>query len=329
MKKCDVAREYRDKYGPSKSTKALARIMYSENKALFTGEEDARSVLRYIEGKHGETNRQRVKKTHHIMKESRPYNPYNLPESDETVFEPFFLNHSKIVVFNDLHAPYHSIPALTAALDYCVKEKPNAVLLNGDMFDFHGLSRFLKDPRKKRFSEELAVGVDLISTIQSVLRCKIYFKLGNHDERYQHFLWQKAGELEGIEEFKFESIIKNRLKNVEVIGDKRIVKAGHLNIIHGHEFGMSVFSPVNIARGLFLKGKVSAMQGHNHVTSEHTEPDMNGKIVTSWSVGCLCELHPAFLPINKWNHGFATVEVDKKSGEFEVKNKRIYKGKVL
>jgi hypothetical protein len=137
----------------------------------------------------------------------------------------------------------------------------------------------------------------------------------------------KAGELDGVEEFNLENIIKARAEGVEVIGEKRIIKAGDLNIVHGHEFGGSVFSPVNIARGLFLRAKVSAMQGHNHQTSEHTESNMNGGITTTFSTGCLCELHPAYLPINKWNHGFAMVDIDGKN--FEVRNKRIYKGKIL
>jgi hypothetical protein len=137
----------------------------------------------------------------------------------------------------------------------------------------------------------------------------------------------KAHELVGIEEFDFSNIIKARAEGIEIIKDKRIMKAGDLNIIHGHEFGGSVFSPVNIARGLFLKGKVSAMQGHNHQSSSHSESNMNGEITTTWSLGCLCELHPAYLPINKWNHGFAIVDIDGRN--FEVRNKNIHKGQVL
>jgi hypothetical protein len=137
----------------------------------------------------------------------------------------------------------------------------------------------------------------------------------------------KAGELEGVDEFNLENIIKARAEGIEVIGDKRIIKAGGLNVIHGHEFPNAGFGPVNIARGLFNKGKASALQGHNHQTSEHTEPDMNGKIITTFSVGCLCELHPAYMPLNKWNHGFAMVDIDGEN--FEVRNKRIYKGKIL
>jgi hypothetical protein len=54
---------------------------------------------------------------------------------------------------------------------------------------------------------------------------------------------------------------------------------------------------------------------------------MNGKITTTWSTGCLCELHPEYMPINKWNLGFAIV--DMADDMFDVRNKRISKGKVL
>jgi hypothetical protein len=33
------------------------------------------------------------------------------------------------------------------------------------------------------------------------------------------------------------------------------------------------------------------------------------------------------MPLNKWNHGFAFIEID--GEDFQVQNKRIYKGKVL
>ena len=130
-----------------------------------------------------------------------------------------------------------------------------------------------------------------------------------------------------MDEFDLANIIKARANGIEVIKDKRIINYNGLNIIHGHEFSSGFFSPVNIARGLYLRGKTSAIQGHNHQTSEHTESDMNGKITTTWSVGCLCELHPAYAPINKWNLGFAII--DAAEDGFDVRNKRIFKGKVL
>lgn len=322
----EIARDYRAKFPDMPSLK-LARIMYQKENACFSSVENARSILRYIEGKQGHLTKKRVAEKQFVMDEPRPYNPYNLPKSDETSFEPFYLEHQKVAIFNDIHAPYHNIEALSKAIEFSKSERVDACLINGDLFDFHHLSRFLKDPRKKNFATELSIGTEIIRTIQEQLQCPVYFKYGNHDERYEHYLWQKLGELQGVEDFELHNILKKRVTDVKVISEKRIVKLGDLNCVHGHEFGGSVFSPVNIARGFYLRAKASTIGGHHHRTSEHTEQDINGKIITTWSVGCLSELHPHYLPINSWNHGFAIVEIN--DTDFHVRNYRIYKGRVL
>jgi len=321
MKKPQIALEYREKYGWEMPTLKLARIIYNDNPLLFKHLEDARGVLRGVEGKKSNTNK--------VYKEipERPKNPYHLPASNEAIYEPYQLKAKRLMVLSDIHIPYHSIAALTCAFDFAKKEKPDAILLNGDTLDFFSLSRFCKDPKARSFAHELETFKEFMNILKKTFDAKIYFKLGNHEERYFHFLWMKASELVGVDEFELENIIKARAEGIEIIKDKRIMKAGDLNIVHGHEFGGSVFSPVNIARGLFLKAKVSAMQGHNHQTSEHTERDMNGRITTTFSLGCLCELNPSYLPINKWNHGMSLVDID--GQDFNVRNKRIHKGEIL
>ena len=303
--------------------------MYAENKLLFTSLEGARTSLRYIEGKSGVLNRKKINKDSIFLKtDDRPKNPYNLPESDETQYEPYKLSARRVLLLSDIHIPYHSIEALTAVFDFAKKEKPDTILLNGDTLDFFGLSKFCKDPRKRSFATELSAFKDFFCILQKLFpEAKIIFKIGNHEERYMNFLYMKAKELVGVDEFELENIIKARANGIEIIGDKKIIQANGLNIIHGHEFASGFFSPVNVARGLFLRGKTSAIQGHNHQSSEHTENDMNGKITTTWSTGCLCELHPEYMPINKWNRGFAIIDMS--GDDFEVRNKRIYKGKIL
>jgi predicted phosphodiesterase len=289
--------------------------------------------LRIIEGKGGERRRAEITNpelTKYFMDEPRPKNPYNLPDSDETKYEPYILSGFKrVAIFSDIHVPYHSISAITIALDFCKKEKPDCLLLNGDILDAFQLSKFGKDPRKRSFAQELETMKQLIEVFRETLNCKIIFKKGNHSERYEQFLFQKAAELVGIEEFDLDNIIKARIKDVDVVGDKRIIHANKLNIIHGHEFSSGFFSPVNVARGLALRAKASAIQGHNHQSSEHTQVDINGKVMTTFSTGCLCELHPHYAPINNWNWGFAIIDLDENGEDFEVRNKRIYKGKIL
>jgi predicted phosphodiesterase len=326
-----IAKKYRSKY-PDMPTLKLARIMYNENNLDFQNLEAARSSLRYIEGKNGDALRKNktVVNGEFLKLEHRPYNPYKLPPSDETSFEPYiFKGHKRVLILSDIHVPYHNIDAITAAIKYAKKTKPDALLLNGDTIDCHRLSRFIKDPKKRNFKLELDTFKALFDVFEKELKCKIYFKIGNHEERYEHFLYEKAGELVGVEEFEFENIIKARARGIEIIGDKRPMKFNNLWGTHGHEYIGGISAPVNPARGLFLRAKVSTFQGHNHQTSEHTEPTLTGKMVTTWSLGCLSELHPAYMPLNKWNHGFAELDLDPNGEDFEFKNKRIFKGKIL
>jgi predicted phosphodiesterase len=325
--KTDIARQYRDKYGIEMPTLKLARIMYKENNLSFKNVEDARSFLRSIEGKSVKQGIG-IKITHPAPE--RPKNPYKLPESDETVFEPYvFKGHKRIAIFSDIHVPYHSIECITAAIDFCKKEKPDGLLLNGDAIDCHRLSRYTKDPKKRNFKHELDTFKVMFDVFEKELKCKIFFKLGNHELRYQHFLYEKAGELVGIEEFEFENIIKARARGIDMIADKQPMKLNNLWGLHGHEYVGGISAPVNPARGLFLKAKVSTFQGHNHQTSEHTEPTLTGKMVTTWSLGCMSELHPEYMPLNKWNHGFGIVDLDENGEDFEFRNKRVYKGKIV
>ena len=305
-------------------TTKLARIMYDENKLLFKDSEDARTFLRYIEGKTIKT------KTVTHPNAARPMNPYKLPDSDESSYEPFLIKgHKRVAIFSDIHVPYHSISSITAAISFCKKEKPDALLLNGDTLDCHKLSRFIKDPKKRDFKGELDIFKALIQVFQKELKCKIYFKVGNHEERYEHFLMEKAKEIAGIEEFELENILKARANGIDFISEKRVMKLNELYGIHGHEYVGGISAPVNPARGLFLRSKVSCFQGHNHQTSEHTEPTMSGKMITTWSIGCMSELHPQYMPLNKWNHGFAIVDLDSNGQNYEFRNKRIFKGEIL
>lgn len=329
MKTSDLAKKYRSA-NPEMPSLKLARIMYAENNLFFSNVEHARTALRYIEGKAGNENRKDMKKTEFVKTDPRPYNPYSLPVSDESSYEPFVISgHKRVAIFSDIHVPYHSIECITSAIDFCKKENPDALLLNGDTIDCFRLSRFIKDPRKRNFKLELDTFKALIEVFKKELKCKIYFKLGNHEERYEAFLFEKAKELVGIEEFEFENIIKARANGISIISDKRVIKLNDLFGIHGHEYVGGITAPVNPARGLFNRGKVCCFQGHNHQTSEHTEPTMAGRMITTWSLGCMSELHPAYMPLNKWNHGFAMVDLDSNGVDYEFRNKRVLKGKVL
>jgi hypothetical protein len=320
-------------------TKTLARIMYKEHPLLFTNLEDARARLRTIEGKSGDKNRKEIVNKEMFLEGERPRNPYALPKSEEKEYLPYVIEGpQRIAALFDVHAPYHSIEALTAALDFLSDKDITTLLIGGDFFDFYGMSRYAKDPDKRNTAEEIKIGVELLQTIFDELKPEnVVFKYGNHDERFEHYIWQKFAEIPQLTDFEemkqisLETILRNRLGKdfpIDFVMDKRIIKAGNLNIVHGHEFPSGITSPVNIARGLYLRAKANTICGHSHKSSEHSETDINGKMITTWSVGSLCELHPLYMPINSWNHGVALITLDE-SGIVDVQNKRIKNGKIV
>jgi hypothetical protein len=138
----------------------------------------------------------------------------------------------------------------------------------------------------------------------------------------------KAPELFDIDAFDFPSLTHCDKHDVKWIDGKSKLNIGKLSIFHGHEFGKQFLPSVNVARGLFMKTKVSALCGHHHQTAEHNERDANGKFITCWGVGCLSELSPDYNPYSKYNHGFAIVEKGT-NGNYSVKNHRIHEGQIL
>jgi hypothetical protein len=312
---------------PDTPSLTLAKRLFSDNPEQIATLESARSAIRSIRGANGKKNMPycTIPREH-----QKPHNPLGLPDSDETIWEPFLIDgEQKIGIFGDVHIPYHNIPSLTAYLQWLKKQNPDTLLINGDLCDFHGLSRFEKNPKARNLAGERDATLQFFNVLRKMFpKARVILKLGNHDERLEKYLNVKAPELLDIGELGFETLFKLENYGIELVGQKRIIRAGGLSILHGHEYPTPVIGPVNAARGLFLRAKDSALVNHHHQVSEHTESTIKGEMITCWSLGCLCELHPAYAPINKWSHGGALVELDKE-GNYEVTNKRILHGKVL
>lgn len=253
---------------------------------------------------------------------------YNWPESFESSFEHFNLpKHLKnVLILSDIHIPYHNIPAIEEAVNYGLIKKIDSILLNGDIIDCYMLSKFQPDPRERNFGEEIIAFQMFVKELIKVFNVPIFYKLGNHCERYEKVMISRCAEFLGIPHFEFENVLGCKDLGVTVIKDQRIVYAGKLPIFHGHELQMKSVS-VNPARTLFLKTHVSSMCSHLHRTSQHTEPSLNEDI-TCWSTGHLGEEHPKYARINKWNHGCARIEKDEE-GNFEVINVNLTKNKLF
>jgi len=324
----EVTIEYLKKY-KGRPNRQIAKLLHQNEPELFSSEENARACIRYYTGAMGGDARKRVSKE--VLNEFQNHNQnymdwIKLPEGDSKDFTPYKLPASskRIGIIGDLQIPFHSKSAIEIALEWLDKKGIDTLILNGDIMDAYQLSKYCKDPRKKDFWGEIQIAKAFLDGL-----CQkdwhIIWKDGNHEVRYYHYMMQKAPELLNIPQFHFPEIMEFGAKGITYVENKVLIECGHLAIGHGDEYkGGS--GGVNPARSMYLKSHTNYLVGHFHRTSEHSEPNMMGKLTSTWSTGCLSGLRPEFLPYNKWNHGFAFVERD--GEQFEVYNKKILKGKV-
>jgi predicted phosphodiesterase len=317
---------------PKASTMALSRLIYEAYPLDFNSLETVRGIVRSYRGELGLKSSKTIIVGKRTETEKKQFmsKKFDLPESDYEKCEPFIIpkGQNNILILSDIHFPYQDNKALELALDYGLENKVNAVYLNGDIADFYQCSRFTKDRRLRDMAGELEMVRQFLKLLQEKFKCPIYYKIGNHEKRYEDYLMIKAPELLGIDDFKLEQLLRFREFGVTLVKDKQMALAGKLPILHGHEWFGGFAPPVNPARGLFLKAKESALVGHHHRTSEHTEKTLSGQVTTTWSTGCLCGLEPEYAPYNNYNHGFAHVKVSK-DGNYELKNFRIINYKIV
>jgi predicted phosphodiesterase len=307
---------------PKAGNHTLSRIAVRDYPEVFLNLESARAIFRSIRGAKGKGHKPVPGCERKIV---TPRDPFaGIPEG-KTYFDhwgPYEVGgRCRVLVISDLHIPYHDKTAIVASLQWAKKNAVDTILLNGDVADFFAVSFWQNDPRKRDFAGELKACREFFDTLRKTFpKARIIYKSGNHEFRWSRWLYVKAPEVLGVDDFEIPSLLQ--LDGVEYIADTRPVALGDLNVLHGHEYRFAISNPVNPARGLFLRCKAHAMCGHFHQPSYHSERTVEQQNIATWSLGCLCDLHPEYSPYNNWAHSFACVDVES-DGRFEVQHKYI------
>jgi hypothetical protein len=318
----DIVKEYLRKY-PEYSSNRLAKLIFLKCPGVYASQDVVRMRIRYYRGSAGKKNRDVLMPENFIPK-------INIPESEPEPFGFFNLGYEDFpgIFGGDAHIPYHDQDALEMFIERAISMKAKTVGLMGDFIDMYQVSRFSRDPRMRSVKDEIEMLKSILVTIRKACpKSRIIYKFGNHEERYDDYMMRAAPELFGIPEIHLESLIDLKENNIELIKNKNVIKAGHLFLLHGHEYVYSISNPVNPARGLYNRAKKSAICWHHHQTSDHTEPSIDGDVIGDWSSGCLCGLHPQYMPLNKWNLGFTEIEMDENS--FSVNNRKIINYRIV
>lgn len=325
-----LAREMIAKF-PKSSTLQIARMLKKENKAVFLTVETARTMVRRIRGAQGEHSRKATKEP--MTRDAKHVEACKkwgamLPPSDQNSWKRIQLppEPKRWLIASDLHVPYHSVPDIEAMLRYC-EGRVDGVIINGDGIDCHAVSSFSKDPRARRFASEIEMYGKVLDTFAELKPKRFLWKGGNHEYRYERYLAARAPELFDMPWASWEKMLDLERRKIQWVDYMDPIERGKLTILHGHEMTRGFTSPVNPARGAFLRGHACCIIGHYHRTSDHTETNIQGVMTSTWSAGCLCDRRPRYAPFNSWNAGFAILDL---TGEtWAIENKRIIDGRVM
>lgn len=288
------------------SKRGAAKILYNEG--FHNSLEAARGFVRSHTNAKGLSGRDNIK-----------WNT-NLPMPDETGFGIKDISDSDgVLMLCDIHLPFHDTDTIEKALKD--KDEYDTIIIQ-EVFDFYALSRFDKT-RLISVAREQEMFFQFMEWMREIVpNHKIYFQIGNHDERFMLTLMRKAQEFSELAGMEFETIFNFSEYNIELVPMRNLMLYRGLYIGHGHEIGARG-APVSPARTFMLKTKGNFIGGHFHRTSEQLTRDIKDDVTGCWSVGCACDLHPLYAPINDWNNGYAIIRPFGKD-QFRVKNIKLF-----
>lgn len=327
----DLARQLLDRQ-PGIASKTAARLLIAENPGVYPSLNAALCTVRAARGAMGKKNLKQ--KTHDRSREDaercRTWGEL-IPDPDMSGWREHDLptDVERWLWLSDIHIPYHDKQALTLALEYGESSGCDGVLLMGDIIDLYQLSKFGRDPRARNARSEWEMFLRFVDAINERLRPKrVVWKLGNHEHRWERYMMTNAPEVWAMDGMRLDERRDVLDRGLQVVQSMDVLRCGKLGLMHGHELPRGISNPVSPARGAFLRTLSCVIVGHWHKATDHSARSFDGVTVSTWSTGCLCDLHPLYAPLNDWTHGFAVIH-NPRNGMWRVENKRIVQGEVV
>jgi len=234
----------------------------------------------------------------------------------------------KILFIPDCHVPYHDKDAFNLMLKVGKAFKPDHAIILGDFADFYGVSSHSKDPnRALKLKEEIDATKDALDQIISIGAKNNVFVSGNHEDRLERYLRDKAPEL-----FNFISIpkiLELKEKGFKYTPYKQAYKIGKLNITH--DTGVA---------GRFAHYKAldtfqhNIIIGHTHRIGYAVEGDAQGQRHLGAMLGWLGDVNEIdymhqVKARKEWSLGFGIGYLDPKTGVVYVNPVPIINGTVV
>ena len=279
-----------------------------------------------------------VKDRSQYFKNTRPnakIESFDLDEVDSFGIEPGigkeYTSHKitqdfkKVGIMSDVHVPFHSLEALTCVIKYFREQEIDCLIMNGDIFDMYSQSRHEKEKDLRDLPREIDMGRNFLQKIRDIFPLiPIYYKMGNHEARWQRYLNEQAEEFASLHEMQFEQFFRLDKLGMIYIPDWQGIELADLLILHGQEIMAGGMNP---SQSTWNKTFCNTLIGHVHRTTNTIRKNGFKEFFHSYSTGCLTQLSPKYYPFAQHNHGAALVRII--DGKTNVENFVIKNGKIV
>jgi len=220
----------------------------------------------------------------------------------------------------DIHLGFHDITAIKTAIQYISKQNVENIVLNGDTLDAHSLSRWRKSRNDIDLLSEIALAKYFLTNLEGTFpKAKIFFKIGNHEDRLESYIAENAAAFEGL--LSWKELLELDKRGIELVGSNQIIECNGTWIAHGHELKIS--GGRNPASTLLAKTLSNVCIGHLHRTSTAYDITLEREPKRADVIGTLSKLQRAYNPYSKSNHGFAILQSDGQMRNIKIQNGRI------
>lgn len=214
----------------------------------------------------------------------------------------------RALILSDIHIPYHDQGALAIAMRYARDYRPHAIVLNGDILDFHEVSSHTKDRHEQiTFEDELSEGRQFLRALRmDHPEAMIAYCIGNHEDRLQRYLNNHAPELSSMTALALDEILDLEASNIRWLDGSDRIQMGPLEVAHGSIIRKD---SGNSVRAHVLRRGGSIVMGHTHRQALVYRTDKHG-VHVGIEGGHLSDPEPGWCRDPDWQQGFVQVEYD-------------------
>ncbi len=215
------------------------------------------------------------------------------------------------VGLSDAHGIFVDKRAWKSAVGFVRDQRPGHVHLIGDMIDFYGLSKFLKDPsRKYDLQYECDFTYDLLAEIREAAGdATIRFSEGNHENRLKRFLLGNAPALAELRALTVPELLRFDDLGIKWHSqDQDPYRIGPCVVAHG-ELVRKRSGSTAIAN--IEKYGTCFWGGHTHRLAKVNYRNATGTY-GGYENGCLCQLNPEYVRCPDWQQGWGVLTIRRK-----------------